>query len=294
MSTTVPLHRALIVGTLFGVLAFGLARAQVAVTSEKLSFDVAGAFERGAAVSGDLRIPASRRERLPAVVILHSTPGFDGRGAFYAEALNQAGIATVEIDYLQGKGMPATPRHNLPHVYQTLQYLARHPRIDEARIGILGVSWGGILALLTSSDELTREHTGGKLRFAAHLGIYPICWKHSQVLAGTTWQFKRTVYQRVTGRPVHILAGEKDDYDNDPDSCPKFLAALPPQVRPYFGLTVYPGATFGWDSPFGSATWDAGAKQGKGGIRTIVANPEIAQRSRAFAVAFFTKNLVEN
>jgi dienelactone hydrolase len=252
MNTTVPLHRVLIVGTLLGVLASGIVGAQVAVTTEKLSFDVAGAFERGATVSGDLRLPASRRERLPAVVILHSTPGFDGRGAFYAEALNQAGIATVEIDYMQGKGMPATPRHNLPHVYQTLQYLARHPRIDEARIGILGVSYGGTLTLLTSSDELTQEHTGGTLRFAAHLGIYPICWRHSQVLAGTTWQFKRTVYQRVTGRPVHILAGEKDDYDDDPDSCAKFLAALPPQVRQYFDLTVYPGATFGWTARSGA------------------------------------------
>ena len=277
------------------MLALGIASAQVEVTTEKLSFDVAGAFERGATVSGDLRIPASRRERLPAVVFLHSTPGFDGRGAFYAEALNRAGIATVEIDYMQGKGMPATPRHNLPHVYQTLQHLARHPRIDAARIGILGVSYGGTIALLTSSDELTREHTGGKLRFAAHLPIYPVCWRHSRILDGTSsWQFKRTVYQRVTGRPVHILTGDKDDYENDPDSCPKFLAALPPQVRPTFDLTVYPGATFGWDSPFGSVTWDAGAKQGKGGFRTIVANPEIAQRSRAFAVAFFTTHLVDN
>ena len=288
-------HRLLFVGALLGLLACGIASAQVEVTTEKLAFDVAGAFERGATVTGDLRFPASRRERLPAVVILHSSPGFDGRGAFYAEALNQAGIATVEIDYMQGKGMPATPRHNLPHVYQTLQHLARHPRIDGARIGVLGVSYGGTLALLTSSDELTREHTGGKLRFAAHLPIYPVCWRHLHILAGTTnWQFKRTVYQRVTGRPVHILTGDKDDYDDDPDSCPKFLAALPPQVRPYVDLTVYRGATFGWDSPFSSATYDSGAKQGKGGIRTIVADPEIAQRSRAFAVTFFTKNLVDS
>ena len=260
------------------------------VSVEKFSFKLANAFERGAAVSGDLRIPASKQARLPAVVILHSTPGFDGRGAFYAEALNQAGIATVEIDYLQGRGMPASPLHNLPHAYETLQFLARHPRIDPMRIGIMGFSWGGILAVLTSSDELTRQSTGGKLRFAAHLGIYPICWRHRTVLAGTYKAVKPTVYHRVTGRPVHILAGDKDGFD-DPDSCEKFLAELPARAKTHFALTVYPGATFGWDSRFSSASYDAGARKGKGGILTVTADPEIANRSREFAVAFFRTNL---
>src|SRR4029453_19208192 len=118
----------------------------------------------------------SARERLPAVLILHSSPQFDGRGAFYEEALNAAGIATIEIDYLGGKGLPVSPRHNLPHAYETLQLLAAHPRIDPARIGIMGFSWGGHLAVLTSSDELTQHYTKGSLRFAAHLGLYPICW----------------------------------------------------------------------------------------------------------------------
>ena len=58
-------------------------------------------------------------------MILHSSPGFDGRGAFYAEALNQAGIATVEIDYMQGKGIPASPAHNLPHAYETFAVSGR-------------------------------------------------------------------------------------------------------------------------------------------------------------------------
>lgn len=57
------------------------------------------------------------------------------------------------------------------HVYLTLQYLAAHPRIDPLRIGIMRFSWGGILTVLTSSEELSRQYAGGKLRFAAHLGI---------------------------------------------------------------------------------------------------------------------------
>ena len=193
------------VGILSCACFLGTADAQVKVSIEKMSFKVADAFEPGAAVSGDLRIPDSKLDRLPVVLILHSSPGFDGRGAFYAEALNEAGIATLEIDYLRGKGLPATPRHNLPHAYETLKYLAGHPRIDPMRIGIMGFSWGGIISLLTSSDELTRQYTGGTLRFAAHLGLYPICWIHRQVVAGTSPFFKPTIYQRVTAGQSRFL-----------------------------------------------------------------------------------------
>jgi uncharacterized protein len=290
MSALATTRGGLVIGVFIFASFLGTANAQGMVLIEKMSFKVVDAFEPGAAVSGELRIPDSKHDRLPAVLILHSSPGFDGRGAFYAEALNQAGITTLEIDYLQGRGIPATPRHNMPHAYETLQYLAGHPRIDPMRIGIMGFSWGGTISVLTSSEELTRQYTGGKLRFAAHLGLYPLCWRHRVVLAGTDKHFKSTIYQRVTGRPVHILAGDMDDYD-DPDSCQNFLAELPAEVRPHFALTVYPGATFGWDSRFSSAPYDIGGKKGKGGIRNIIANPDIANQSREFAVAYFRKNL---
>ncbi len=269
------------------------ANAQGIASSEKISFGVTGAFEPGQAVSGELRIPDSIAGRLPAVLIVNSSPGFDGRGAFYAEALNAAGIATLEVDLFQGKGIPATPRHNLPHAYQSLQFLARHPRIDAAQVGIMGFSWGGILSVLTSSDALARQYSAGKLRFAAHLGLYPICWKHHAVLAGKPgkWKgLKPAVYRRVTGSPVHILAGEKDDYE-DADSCAQFLAALPGEVRRHFSLTVYPGATFAWDSRYGSAPYEASARKGKGGVVQVIANPDIARQSREFAVMYFSRHL---
>ena len=290
MNAPMKTHAGLVVGALSCACFLGTANAQVMVSIEEISFKVTGASEPGATVSGELRIPESKHDRLPAVLILHSSPGFDGRGAFYSAALNQAGIATIEIDYLQGRGMPATPRHNMPHAYETLQYLAGHPRIDPMRIGIMGFSWGGIIAVLTSSDELTRQYTAGTPRFAAHLGLYPLCWTHRAVLAGTSRNFKPTIYRQVTGRPVHILDGDKDDFD-DPDSCEKFLAELPAQVRLHFSVTVYPGATFAWDSRFSSTQYDIGVNKGKGGIAHVIANPDIANRSREFAVTYFRKHL---
>ena len=290
MSERVTLHDRWFPGVLAWACVAGTACAQGTPAIEHLSFSVAGAFEPGAAVRGELRIPDSPRDRLPAVVIVNSSPGFDGRSASYAEALNRAAIATLEIDMFQGRGIPASPRHNMPHAYQTLRHLAAHPRIDPARVGIMGFSYGGGLAMLTSSEELTRQYGDGRLRFAAHLGLYPICWRQRTVIGGTSLTLTPSVYRRVTGMPVHILAGENDDYD-DPDTCERFVADLPADVRPHFSVTVYRGATFAWDSRFSSASYEASGRKGTGGIVQVVANEHIASRSRAFAVAYFAKHL---
>ena len=269
----------------------GAASAQDTISIERVQFKVAQAFEPGAEVVGELHVPpVAKGDRLPAVMIVNSSPGFDGRSAFYAEALNRAGIATLELDFMQGRGMPASPQQHMAHAYETLHHLAGDPRIDAARVGIMGFSWGGMIALLASSHELTRQYMGDRLRFAAHLGLYPICWRHELVLTGKDKYIKPGVYGQVTGRPVHILAGERDDYD-EPASCDKFLAALPSEVRRHFSLTMYPGATFGWDSRAGSATYAAGAHKNKGGIVHIIADEELAKRSREFTVGYFTKNL---
>lgn len=265
------------------------ALAQGGVAVEKVAFKVAGGFEPQAAVSGELRLPAEPAGRLPAVLILHGSNGVDGRGAFYAEALNAAGIATLEIDMFQGRGRPSTTRHNMPHAYQSLQYLAAHPRIDGARVGVMGFSWGGIMSLLTSSDEVTREYGGGR-RFAGHLGLYPVCWTQRGVLAGKAQHFKPSVYAKVTGKPVMILAGDKDDYD-DPDACPRFVEELPAASRAHFTVTVYPGATHIWDGRAGGAFYDSAARNGQGGAVQVNADPALAQRSRATAVEFFRASL---
>jgi len=95
--------------------------AQTPSVTEKIFIEVVGAVERDAAVTGEFRIPGSNLSRFPAVLIVNSTPGFDGRGLFYAEVLNQSGFATLEVDIYQGKGMPVTNRHSLPHVFQSLR-----------------------------------------------------------------------------------------------------------------------------------------------------------------------------
>jgi dienelactone hydrolase len=154
----------------------------------------------------------------------------------------------------------------------------------------MGFSWGAQVSLLTSSGELARRHSDRNLRFAAHLPLYPQCWVILTARNGKDKFLKPALFKQVTGSPAHILAGDKDDYD-DPDGCLKFVASLPGNARPHFSVTVYKGATFAWDSRFSSAPYEAGANKGKGGIVNTIANAEIARASQAFAVSYFKKYL---
>jgi len=272
----------------------GTLLAQDAPVREKVSFAAATVVDGGVTVNGELRIPAVSGAKLPAVVVIHGSGGLqDGVGTRYVEALNQAGIATLELDLFPRDGRPATPRFNFPHTYGSLIYLAKHPRIDPARIGVMGFSWGGVLSLISASEEFVRAYTGGAYRFAAHLPVYPVCWPQSAILQGKNRVVNASIYQAMTGSPVHILAGAIDDFDDDPDACPKFIQALPASVRSYVTVTVYPDVGHGFDLPKSEERTfeDPFAHMGHGGMVRYYGDAATADKARAFAVEFFKSNL---
>ena len=257
---------------------------------EDVEIRVGSPFERRAAIAGKLRIPPSVPDRAPAVVLVNSSPGFDGRSAFYAEALNAAGIASFEIDMFQGRGIHPSIVTDMPHAFQALAWLARHPRIDGARVGITGFSYGGQVAMLTASEEIVRTYAAPGQRYTAHVGIYPQCWSLRAARADVDKLYRRTFFDALTGRPVHILVGDRDDYGSA-GACREFVDALPPAVKPHVALTVYEGATFGWDHGYSYSSYEATGNRWTGGIVRADANPEIATRSRTFVAAFFSQHL---
>lgn len=272
-------------------VGLGPSSAQEKITRDQISFRAATAHDPGAEVKGELRIPETGRDRVPAVVVLHTANGIDATGKSYIEPLNRAGIATIEIDMFPSRGFPKTTRVVMPHAFGSLLYLASHPRIDPQRVGVLGFSYGGIMSLLMASDDVAKQYTGGKAKFAAHIAVYPVCWIHSGVLAGKNKVYDADTYRRVTGAPAHILTGEYDDYD-DPDSCPKFVAALPEEARRHFAVTVYPRAHHGFDEPGADRQFtDIIAHKGAGGRVTHREHPEAAKKARQFAVEFFQAHL---
>jgi dienelactone hydrolase len=162
----------------------------------------------GIAVSGTLVLPPDAGERVPAMVIAHGSGGIlRGREDAWAARLQALGIATFVVDSFTPRGLRSTARDqsrlstmaNLADALAALRLLAANPRIDPGRIGVMGFSRGGQVALYSALEPLRGGVIDGDLRFAAHVALYPSC---SIPYRADT----------VSKAPILMLLGGADDY----------------------------------------------------------------------------------
>jgi hypothetical protein len=105
-------------------------------------------WETVAVISGDLELPRGATGRVPAMVIVHGAGGISQGERQWALEMLRIGVAAFVIDSFSGRGIRETQtgQTDLPTVvsildaYRALALLTSHPRIDPARIGILGLS----------------------------------------------------------------------------------------------------------------------------------------------------------
>jgi dienelactone hydrolase len=179
-------------------LAAGTAAAQplTATTTGTIVFDAPtyvnyGAFRNGqstaekAAVTIWLPANIPAGTKLPAVLIGHSIGGWkETAEGGYVKPLLEAGYAVLGLDHFGPRGIkraadvpgaisPITPASD---ALLALKLAASHPAIDPARVGIMGLSMGGITAELTAYEFVRRKALGDTpLRFAAHVTFYAPC-----------------------------------------------------------------------------------------------------------------------
>lgn len=97
-------------------------------------------------ITGELRIPRPGTDRLPAVLLLHGAVGASGLQDDWARECTALGIATLLVDNFTGRGSVSpgddqAQRSRLAMVrdaYRALALLAKHPRIDAARLMVMG------------------------------------------------------------------------------------------------------------------------------------------------------------
>lgn len=243
--------------------------------------------EKSWTVSAKLRIPRSvKSTKMPAVVIMHSSAGIDSTGDFYAKSLNNHGIVTIELDLwgarnlAGGNDRPASPQETLPDAIAALHYLATRDDIDSSNIGIIGFSWGGVLSMLTATEQYMGM-TGSPLRYKAHVAHYPVCWVYNNVPG-----FE---FEKLTGAPVLIQTGRYDDYDL-PDTCSNMVNNLADVDKALTKLNIYKKAYHAWDRLEPKLiVEDPFANLGQGGTVTLKPHKRIAMKSRHKAVNFFKK-----
>jgi len=263
-------------------------------------------------VRSDSRLPRPcfvARHNLPAVVILHGSSGVDSRGDFYAAALNAAGIATLEIDMWEARGVvggtnrPALPILTYPDAFSALAFLGAHPNIAPERIGVLGFSWGGVISV-AAAEQLYAGMFGGSAgpRFKAHVANYPVCYAYNKTFPSPP--FPPTPAQagiqflNLTGAPVLLQIGTEDDYDNGAAHCRSLADFVNPSNNDVVEVAVYEGAYHGWDRIMVPITvQDPFANEGsvfKTGVVPTVefkADVEKAYASRNRVVSFFRRHL---
>ncbi|SFP97869.1 Dienelactone hydrolase [Nitrosomonas cryotolerans] len=269
-------------------------------------------------IKGKLKLPPGKsgklncaklkksEKKMPAVLILHGSSGIDARGDFYARELNAQGIATLEIDMWEARGLvgeqdrPQLPIFTYPDAFAALAFLSTQGNIDPARVGILGFSWGGVVTM-ASAEELYADRFGGDLRFAAHVAHYPLCYGYNNpaIPPLNPSDERGTQWLNLTGAPVLIQIGTEDDYDNGAEHCRSLIDGLiDPNDQDVVEVVAYEGAFHAWDrlqipitvlDPFA----DEGSIFMTGMVPSVNIIPDVDQayEARKKVVRFFRRNL---
>lgn len=195
-------------------------------------------------VTGELRV-AQGAGKLPVVVLIHGSGGIGPNIEMWARELNQMGISTFALDGFTGRGLTSVNMDQALlgrlaftlDAYRILDVLAKHPRVDPARIVLMGFSRGGQGALFASLKRFHRMWNKSGAEFAAYIPFYPDCM--------TSY-----ISDTEIDRPIRIFHGTPDDY-NPVAACKSYVERLRAAGRDVV-LAEYPNAQHGFDNPLGS------------------------------------------
>jgi dienelactone hydrolase len=193
-------------------------------------------------LAGELRIPTPGTDRLPAVVLVHGSGGINASHDRWAQDLNAIGIAAFILDSFTGRGITSTVNNQslldsvamMVDAYRALTVLAKHPRIDPARIAIMGFSKGAVASVYSSTQRFRKLYGPADVEFAAHIGLYTPC---------------NVAYrddEKATGKPIRLFHGIADDWVSIAP-CRTYVDRLK-QASVDAVLTEYPDAYHGYDN----------------------------------------------
>ena len=194
-------------------------------------------------IAGELRIPRPGKDRLPAMVLVHGSGGVTGETDIWSHELNKIGIATFILDGFTGRGIVDTVTDQsqlgaltmINDAYRVLEFLSKHPRIHPSRIGIMGGSRGGLVALYASLKRFQRMHGPGDIEFAAYIGFYTPC--HVTYIDDV----------EVSDKPIRLFHGSADDYV-PVAPCREYVKRLQ-KAGKNVQLTEYPDTYHLFDNP---------------------------------------------
>lgn len=185
----------------------------------------------------------NRSGRLPAAVIINSSGGvLPFVEMNYANVLASNGAVALVVDSFMPRGVRRTSDDQSRMAYSqsvadaaaAFQWLASQPFVDPARIFVMGMSKGAVVALDTAGEASRRLWGAADTRFAAHVAIAPGCEFQNQD-------------PRTTGAPIFFMLAELDNYTLV-RPCLDYVDRIRGSGNSKVRLAIYPGVyhAFEW------------------------------------------------
>ena len=175
----------------------------------------------------------------PIIIGVAGSAGWGEHHYGYLDRYLQAGIAVFSLHSFKSRNIMSTVGEQVSvtipmmihDAFMALNTLSNDVQIDVNRVGLTGWSLGGGVTLFSAWAPI-QELISPNLKFAAHLPFYPPCMIMPEEL-------------RFNDVPIHILAGELDDWV--PAAACQEIVEAADIVGYEIGLTIYPNASHSFD-----------------------------------------------
>jgi dienelactone hydrolase len=202
-------------------------------------------------VTAKLYLPSEAKFPVPAIIISPSSGGVRGeRELYYATELAGAGIAALVVDSFAARGLTDSvhdqtklnPWQSGNDAVGALRWLVADKRFKRSKIGVMGVSKGGIVAMNMAEEVRRKWMRMSDIIFAAHVPISPDCTQINRAMM-------------TTGAPMLFMLAELDD-QTPAAPCVEHAERLRQAGNRKIEVKVYKGAHHAWESLGGAPYFD--------------------------------------
>ena len=175
----------------------------------------------------------------PVIIGVAGSAGWGEHHYGYLERYLEMDFAVFSLHSFKSRNVESTVGEQLTvtipmmihDAFMALKKLSEDENIDASRAGLTGWSLGGGVTLFSAWSPIQEAISPG-LKFAAHLPFYPPCMIMPDEL-------------RFNDVPIHILAGELDDWV--PAAACEELVEAANNSGYDIDITIYPGASHSFD-----------------------------------------------
>lgn len=273
-------------------LVFALLLTRVALAQELVKFP---ALEKAGPgniqITGHVYRPHSGA-KAPAMVILHGCGGVQSNDWQWAEWLAANGYVALVVDSFAPRNRQNICGHPVGHLEYRLQdafgaalWLQQQPYVESTRIGVMGFSHGGGMALAPALEEGRQFTSPTAPRFRVSAPLYPGGCGVVMSAAG------RQMLDSRVRIPTLILHGAKDDW-TPAAPCQAWVEKARGRGDP-ISIVVYPDAHHSFDQVDRPVTRLPFPRADGSGERGVMLGGNVAARdaARRDLLAFLKKSL---